>query len=132
MRTGYVPDEAVPALLRRAAVVAYPSLEEGYGLPALEALACGAPLVTTSGTAMAELAGEAAVLVPPGGHRRPGGRAGDLGPCRAAGGCRGGRAAPAGHGGRRRRTWEASAEPSHVEAYRLAAAGRVRGVPCGR
>ncbi len=64
VRTGYVPDEAVPALLRRAAVVAYPSLAEGYGLPALEALACGAPLVTTAGTAMAELAGAAAVLVP--------------------------------------------------------------------
>jgi glycosyltransferase involved in cell wall biosynthesis len=66
LRTGYVPDEAVPALLRSAAVVAYPSLSEGYGLPALEALACGAPLVTTSGTAMAEMAGDAAVLVPPG------------------------------------------------------------------
>jgi glycosyltransferase involved in cell wall biosynthesis len=65
VRTGYVPDDAVPALLRRAAVVAYPSLAEGYGLPALEALACGAPLVTTAGTAMAELAGDAAVLVPP-------------------------------------------------------------------
>lgn len=65
VRTGYVPDPAVPALLRSAAVVAYPSLEEGYGLPALEALACGAPLVTTSGTAMAELAGDAAILVPP-------------------------------------------------------------------
>ena len=65
VRTGYVLDDAVPALLRRAAVVAYPSLAEGYGLPALEALACGAPLVTTAGTAMAELAGDAAVLVPP-------------------------------------------------------------------
>ena len=66
VRTGYVPDTAVPALLRRAAVVAYPALEEGFGLPALEALACGAPLVTTEGTAMAELAGGAALLVPPG------------------------------------------------------------------
>ncbi len=66
VRTGYLPDAAVPALLRRAAVVAYPALEEGFGLPALEALACGAPLVTTEGTAMAELAGDAAVLVPPG------------------------------------------------------------------
>ena len=47
----------MPALLRRAAVVAYPALEEGFGLPALEALACGAPLVTTEGTAMAEVAG---------------------------------------------------------------------------
>jgi glycosyltransferase involved in cell wall biosynthesis len=63
--TGYVPDECVPALLRTAAVAAYPSLAEGYGLPALEALACGTPLVTTAGTAMAELAGDAAVLVPP-------------------------------------------------------------------
>ena len=34
LRTGYVPDEVVPALLRRAAVAAYPALEEGFGLPA--------------------------------------------------------------------------------------------------
>ncbi len=66
VRTGYLPEAAVPALLRRAAVVAYPALEEGFGLPALEALACGAPLVTTEGTAMAEVAGGAALLVPPG------------------------------------------------------------------
>ena len=66
VRTGYLPDRAVPALLRQASVVAYPALEEGFGLPALEALACGAPLVTTEGTAMAELAGDAALLVPPG------------------------------------------------------------------
>ncbi|MHB8330201.1 MAG: glycosyltransferase family 4 protein, partial [Acidimicrobiales bacterium] len=59
VRTGYVPDAEVPALLRRAAAVAYPAREEGFGLPALEALACGAPLVTTRGTAMAELAGDA-------------------------------------------------------------------------
>ncbi len=66
VRTGYLPDPAVPALLRQASVVAYPALEEGFGLPALEALACGAPLVTTEGTAMAELAEGAALLVPPG------------------------------------------------------------------
>jgi glycosyltransferase involved in cell wall biosynthesis len=66
IRTGYLPDATVPALLRRATVVACPALEEGFGLPALEALACGASLITTDGTAMAEVAGPAAVLVPPG------------------------------------------------------------------
>ena len=66
VRTGYVGDEDVPALLRSATAVVYPSLYEGFGLPALEALACGAPLVTTRGTAMEEVAGASAVLVEPG------------------------------------------------------------------
>jgi glycosyltransferase involved in cell wall biosynthesis len=63
VRTGYVPDDTVPALFRRAAAVAYPAYEEGFGLPALEALACGAPLVTTKGSVMEEVVGEAALLV---------------------------------------------------------------------
>jgi glycosyltransferase involved in cell wall biosynthesis len=66
LRTGYVPDHAIPALLRSAAGAVYPALYEGFGLPALEALACGASLVTTAGTAMEEVAGDAAVLVDPG------------------------------------------------------------------
>ncbi|MDZ4825910.1 MAG: glycosyltransferase family 1 protein [Actinomycetota bacterium] len=66
IRTGYVPDDVVAALYRRAEVVAYPSLEEGFGLPALEALACGAALVTTSGSAVEEVVGDAAFVVPPG------------------------------------------------------------------
>lgn len=65
LRTGYLPEETVPALLRRAEVVAYPPIEEGFGLPALEALACGAPLVTTTGSACEEVVGDAAALVPP-------------------------------------------------------------------
>ena len=63
---GWVGETDKPALLRRAAVVAYPSLEEGFGLPALEALACGVPLVTTRGTSMEEVVGRAALLVEPG------------------------------------------------------------------
>jgi glycosyltransferase involved in cell wall biosynthesis len=66
VRAGYVADTVVAALLRQAAAAAYPSLEEGFGLPALEALACGTPLVTTTGSAMQEVVEGAAVLVAPG------------------------------------------------------------------
>jgi glycosyltransferase involved in cell wall biosynthesis len=66
VQTGYLDEERKPALLRRAAAVAYPSLEEGFGMPVLEALACGSPLVTTTGSAMEELAEGAALLVAPG------------------------------------------------------------------
>ena len=65
VRLGYLPDEEVPALLRSAGVVAYPAFVEGFGLPALEALACGAPLVTSVATAMAEVTGDAALLITP-------------------------------------------------------------------
>jgi len=66
VRPGYVPDGVVAAMYRRARLVVYPSLEEGFGLPALEALACGAPLVSTRGSAIEEVVGDAAVLVAPG------------------------------------------------------------------
>ena len=65
-RPGYVDDRSLAALYRRAEAVAYPSFEEGFGLPALEALAFGAPLVTTQGSALEEVTGDAALLVPPG------------------------------------------------------------------
>jgi glycosyltransferase involved in cell wall biosynthesis len=61
--TGYVSDGQLPAILRKASLCAYPALEEGFGLPALEALACGTPLVTTSKVPAAELAGGAAWIV---------------------------------------------------------------------
>ena len=64
--TGYLDDAAIPSLLRSATAVVYPSLYEGFGLPALEALACGADIITTLGTAMAEVAGASALLFPPG------------------------------------------------------------------
>lgn len=63
---GYAAADLLPVLYRRAAAVVYPSHAEGFGLPALEALACGAPVVTTTGTPMADVAGDAAVLVEPG------------------------------------------------------------------
>jgi glycosyltransferase involved in cell wall biosynthesis len=66
LRPGWLPGDALAPFFRQAEVVVYPSLEEGFGLPALEALACGAPLVTTSGSAMEEVVGEAALLTPPG------------------------------------------------------------------
>ena len=65
LRPGYLDDATLAAFFRRAEVVAYPSLDEGFGLPALEALACGAPVVTATGSALAEVVGDAALLVPP-------------------------------------------------------------------
>jgi glycosyltransferase involved in cell wall biosynthesis len=62
---GFVPDEELARLYRGSLCVAYPSLYEGFGIPVLEALACGAPVVTSEGSAMAEVAGDAAVLVDP-------------------------------------------------------------------
>ena len=62
---GRVSDEELAALYRGARAVLYPSLYEGFGLPVLEAMACGAPVVTSRGGATEEVAGDAAVLVDP-------------------------------------------------------------------
>jgi alpha-1,3-rhamnosyl/mannosyltransferase len=62
---GHVPDADLVALYARAAVVAYPSLYEGFGLPVVEAMACGAPVVTSGSTALRDTAGDAALLVDP-------------------------------------------------------------------
>ena len=62
---GRVDDEELAALYRGARCLVFPSLYEGFGIPAAEALACGTPVVTSAASAMAEVVGEAGVLVDP-------------------------------------------------------------------
>ena len=62
---GYVPEAALVALVGTATAVAYPSRYEGFGLPVLEAMACGAVVVAAHRTSIPEVAGHAAVLVDP-------------------------------------------------------------------
>lgn len=120
IRLGYVPRDDVPALLRGASAVVYPAMEEGFGLPALEALACGTQLVTTRATAMAELAGGAAWLA-------EAGSATSLAEAiegALAGGSEASAKRELGLDTAASYTWEASAA-GHISAYRaaLAAAG---------
>jgi|Deesub1362A_J573_1020465.scaffolds.fasta_scaffold03662_2 glycosyltransferase involved in cell wall biosynthesis len=63
--TGYVPDEYLPALYSGALAFVYVSLYEGFGLPPLEAMACGTPVVTSNITSLPEVVGNAAILVNP-------------------------------------------------------------------
>jgi glycosyltransferase involved in cell wall biosynthesis len=62
---GYVDEAHLPSLYRGADVFAFPSLYEGFGIPILEAMACGTPVVTSSVSSMPEVAGDAALLVSP-------------------------------------------------------------------
>ncbi len=61
----HLPDDDLVALYNGADVLAYPSLYEGFGLPVVEAMACGTPVLTSNTSSMPEIAGEAALLVDP-------------------------------------------------------------------
>ena len=62
---GFVPDRTLASLYRMASVFAFPSLYEGFGLPPLEAMSCGTPVVTSRISSLPEVVGDAAVLVDP-------------------------------------------------------------------
>lgn len=62
---GYVSNAALEQLWARASLFAFPSLDEGFGIPVLEAMARGVPVITSNGSALAEVAGDAALLVDP-------------------------------------------------------------------
>jgi glycosyltransferase involved in cell wall biosynthesis len=115
IRLGYVSDAVVATIYRRAAAVAYPAFAEGFGLPALEALACGAALVTTDRTPMADVVDDAALLVPPGDDDA----LTDALRALVDGGPQVDRMRARGPQVAAPYTWAASAE-RHVEAYRLA------------
>jgi glycosyltransferase involved in cell wall biosynthesis len=63
--TGYVPDADLPSLLSGALAFVFPSLYEGFGLPVLEAMACGVPVVCSDASSLPEVAGQAALLADP-------------------------------------------------------------------
>ncbi len=62
---GHIPDEDLPALYSGAVAFVYPSLFEGFGLPPLEAMACGTPVVTSGAASLPEVVGDAGVLIDP-------------------------------------------------------------------
>ena len=62
---GHVPQEDLPALMSGARLLAMPSLYEGFGLPVVEAMACGTPVVCSNASSLPEVAGHAALLVDP-------------------------------------------------------------------
>lgn len=61
----YVPYDDLPRLINQATALVFPSLWEGFGLPVLEAMACGTPVITSNVSSLPEVAGQAAVLIDP-------------------------------------------------------------------
>ncbi|MCO6451612.1 MAG: glycosyltransferase family 4 protein [Caldilineales bacterium] len=62
---GYISDEDLPAIFSAATLFVFPSLYEGFGLPVLEAMACGVPVITSNVSSLPEVAGDAAILIDP-------------------------------------------------------------------
>ena len=65
IKLGYVPDEDMPLLYNLANLFVYPSLYEGFGLPPLESMACGLPIITSNISSIPEVVGDAGVIVDP-------------------------------------------------------------------
>ena len=63
IKTGYVPDADLPALYSGAALFVYPALYEGFGMPPLEAMACGVPVITSDNSSLPEVVGDAAIKI---------------------------------------------------------------------
>jgi glycosyltransferase involved in cell wall biosynthesis len=64
--TGYIVNTDLPGIISQSQIFLYPSLRESFGIPILEGMACGIPVITSKTTSMPEIAGDAALLVDPG------------------------------------------------------------------
>ncbi|SKA93123.1 Glycosyltransferase involved in cell wall bisynthesis [Prosthecobacter debontii] len=62
---GFVPDSDLPGLYRRAGALVYPSLFEGFGMPPVEAMACGCPVISSAAGSLTEVVGDAALIIDP-------------------------------------------------------------------
>jgi glycosyltransferase involved in cell wall biosynthesis len=63
--TGYLPETEIAALYSQASIFAFPSFDEGFGMPVLEAMMAGVPVITSNCSALPEVAGKAAILIDP-------------------------------------------------------------------
>ena len=63
--TGYIPEKDLPSLYNSAELFVYPSFYEGFGLPPLEAMACGTPVITSNTSSLPEVVGNAGIMVDP-------------------------------------------------------------------
>lgn len=63
--SGYIPNSELPAIYSQSIIFLYPSFRESFGIPILEAMACGSPVITSNTSSMPEIAGDAAILIDP-------------------------------------------------------------------